>query len=39
MVLKEGSLVEMDTPQNLLQNREGYFSKLWHEYENANRIE
>ena len=33
LVLENGQVVEYDKPENLLQNKEGYFSKLYHGFD------
>jgi len=33
--MENGRAVEFDSPHTLLNNKNGHFSKLWKEYENA----
>ena len=33
--MSHGEVAEFDAPQTLLKNKNGYFFKLWKEYENA----
>jgi len=33
--MENGNVMEFDSPMNLLKNKNGYFYKLWKEYQQA----